>query len=198
MKAARVILASANPGKLRELQALLAPLGFELTPQELLGIESAPETGATFLANALIKARHAAGERGLPAIADDSGIEVDALAGAPGVRSARDAADDRQNLEKLLFELRDVPDGKRGARYRCVMAFVRDAADTRPIVGEGSWEGYIARAARGAGGFGYDPVFVPLGQERTAAELAPADKNAVSHRARALAALAAQLRAAAH
>jgi XTP/dITP diphosphohydrolase len=201
MKAARVILASANPGKLRELQALLAPLGFELTPQELLGIESAAETGTTFLANALSKARHAAAERGLPAIADDSGIEVDALAGAPGVRSARyagDAADDRQNLEKLLFELRDVPDGKRGARYRCVMAFVRDAADTRPIVGEGSWEGHIARAARGAGGFGYDPVFVPHGQERTAAELAPADKNAVSHRALALAALAAQLRAAAH
>ena len=117
MKAARVILASANPGKLRELQALLAPLGFELTPQELLGIESAPETGATFLANALIKARHAAGERGLPAIADDSGIEVDALAGAPGVRSARyagDAADDRQNLRRksprqpLLFTERKL------------------------------------------------------------------------------------------
>jgi XTP/dITP diphosphohydrolase len=200
MKAARVILASANPGKLRELQALLAPLGFELTAQELLGIESAAETGATFLANALIKARHAAGERGLPAIADDSGIEVDALGGAPGVRSARYAgeqADDRQNLEKLLFELRDVPDGKRGARYRCVMAFVRDAADTRPIIGEGSWEGQIARTARGTSGFGYDPVFVPHGQQRTAAELAPADKNAVSHRALALAALAAQLRDAA-
>jgi XTP/dITP diphosphohydrolase len=199
MKAARVILASSNSGKLQELSAMLAPLGFDLMPQQLLGIESPPETGATFLANALIKARHAAGQSSLPAIADDSGIEVDALAGAPGVRSARYAAEnarDRDNLEKLLFELRDVPDSARSARYRCVIAFVRDARDPKPLIGEGSWAGHIARTARGSGGFGYDPVFVPHGHEGTAAELTPAEKNAVSHRALALDALVAQLRAA--
>jgi XTP/dITP diphosphohydrolase len=193
-----VILASSNVGKLAELAALLAPLGFELTPQQQLGIDSAPETGATFLDNALLKARYAAGRRGLPAIADDSGIEVEALGNAPGIRSARfagDGAADEENLTKLLAQMRDVPAAHRGARYRCVIAFVRDARDEDPIIAEGSWEGSIAEAARGAGGFGYDPIFVPAGDERTAAELAPSEKNAVSHRARALRALVAQLRA---
>jgi XTP/dITP diphosphohydrolase len=194
-----VILASANSGKLAELVALLAPFGFDLTPQQALGIESPPETGATFLENALLKARHAAGQRALPAIADDSGIEVDALGGAPGVRSARyagDAAQDRDNVEKMLAALSGVPAAARGARYRCVIAFVRDARDTEPVIAAGSWQGRIAQAARGTGGFGYDPIFIPAGHERTAAELSPGEKNALSHRALALRALVAQLRAA--
>jgi len=198
VKARRVIVASSNAGKLAELTALLAPLGFDLTPQQELGIESPPETGATFLDNALIKARHAAVARGLPAIADDSGIEVDALGNAPGVRSARfagEGAADEENLRKLLKEMRAVPAARRGARYRCVIAFVRDAADQEPIIAEGAWEGSIAQVPRGAGGFGYDPIFVPAGSERTAAELAASEKNAVSHRARALRALLAQMRA---
>ena len=194
-----MILASSNAGKLAELTALLAPLGFDLTPQQELGIESPPETGETFLDNALLKARHAAGRRGLPAIADDSGIEVDALGKAPGVRSARfageDAADD-ENLKKLLVAMRDVPAARRGARYRCVIAFVRTALDADPIIAEGAWEGSIAEVPRGAGGFGYDPIFVPAGDARTAAELTASEKNTVSHRAHALKALVAQLRAA--
>lgn len=199
MKDRRVILASSNAGKLAELTALLAPLDFDLTPQQQFGIESPPETGATFLDNALLKARHAARRRALPAIADDSGIEVDALGKAPGVRSARFAGKDgadEENLKKLLTQMRDVPVAERSARYRCVIAFVRNADDEDPIIAQGSWEGSIAEAARGAGGFGYDPIFVPAGDVRTAAELAPAEKNAVSHRALALRALIAQLRGA--
>jgi XTP/dITP diphosphohydrolase len=198
VKERRVIVASSNAGKLAELTVLLAPLGFDLTPQQELGIESPPETGATFLENALIKARHAVLARGLPAIADDSGIEVDALGQAPGVRSARfagEGAADEENLRKLLREMREVPAARRGARYRCVIAFVRDAADQEPIIAEGAWEGSIAQAPRGAGGFGYDPIFVPAGGERTAAELAPHEKNAISHRGLALRALVAQMRA---
>jgi XTP/dITP diphosphohydrolase len=193
----KVILASANRGKLRELATLLAPLGWQLIPQQQLGVEPAPETGSTFVENALLKARHAAGAGQLPALADDSGIEVDALGGGPGVRSARYAgerASDRENLEKMLEELLGVPAERRTARYRCVIAYVRGSADSRPIIGEGSWEGRIATAPRGAGGFGYDPIFVPEGDDRTAAQLEPARKDAVSHRARALAALFAQLR----
>jgi XTP/dITP diphosphohydrolase len=199
VKGRRVILASANSGKLAELAALLAPLGFDLTPQQALGIESPPESGATFLENALLKARYAAGQRALPAIADDSGIEVDALGGVPGVRSARyagDAAQDRDNVKKMLAALSSVPAAARGARYRCVIAFVRDARDTEPIIAAGSWQGNIAQAPRGTGGFGYDPIFIPAGQERTAAELSAGEKNVVSHRALALRALVAQLRAA--
>jgi XTP/dITP diphosphohydrolase len=199
VKDRRVILASSNAGKLAELTALLAPLDFDLTPQQQFGIESPPETGATFLDNALLKARHAARRRALPAIADDSGIEVDALGKAPGVRSARFAGKDgadEENLKKLLTQMRDVPVAERSARYRCVIAFVRNADDEDPIIAQGSWEGSIAEAARGAGGFGYDPIFVPAGDVRTAAELAPAEKNAVSHRALALRALVAQLRGA--
>jgi len=194
----RVILASSNPGKLAELKLLLAPLGFELSGQQDLGIESPPETGATFADNALIKARHAAGARALPAIADDSGIEVDALCGAPGVRSARyagEAATACDNVEKLLAALASVPRAARGARFRCVIAFVRDAFDAEPVVAEGAWQGHIASAPRGAGGFGYDPIFIPQGELRTAAELSAAEKNVLSHRALALAALVAQLRA---
>jgi XTP/dITP diphosphohydrolase len=199
VKRRRVILASSNAAKLTELTALLLPLGFDLTPQQELGIKSPPESGTTFQENALIKARHAAAQRALPAIADDSGIEVDALRGAPGVRSARyagEAAADRDNVEKMLAALAAVPAAARTARYRCVIAFVRDANDVAPIIGSGSWQGRIAQVPRGAGGFGYDPIFIPEGHERTAAELSAGEKNVVSHRALALSDLVAQLRAA--
>ena len=192
----RTVLASGNAGKLKELTALLAPLGLELVAQSALGIESAPETGTTFLENALIKARHAARESGQAALADDSGIEVDALDGRPGVRSARfagEAASDADNLHKLLAELHDVPPEFRQARYHCVIAFVRHPDDKQPIVAHGTWEGRIVHEPKGAGGFGYDPVFVPAGEQCTAAELPAAIKNARSHRAQALHALVAGL-----
>jgi XTP/dITP diphosphohydrolase len=188
----RVVLASANAGKLRELAALLAPHGLELVPQSALGIEAVEETGKTFVANALLKARHAASAVRLPALADDSGIEVDALGGRPGVWSARyagEGASDRANLEKLLDELRDVPPEGRRARYRCAIAFVRGTADPDPLVTEGTWEGTILRSPRGSGGFGYDPVFLPLGLERSAAELEATAKDELSHRGQALRAL---------
>jgi len=183
----RVVLASSNPGKLRELAALLAPLSLTLIPQGALGIAAVPESGATFLANALLKARHAAQCAQLPALADDSGLEVDALGGRPGVRSARfagEGASDDDNLRQLLAELRDVPQPQRQARYRCVIVLVRSAADEGPLIAHGSWEGHIGSAPRGRGGFGYDPVFVPLGERR--------------HRARALRALVAMLQSASY
>ncbi len=185
----RTVLASGNAGKLKELRAILAPLGLELVAQSALGIDSPPETGSTFLENALIKARHASRESGLPALADDSGIEVDALDGRPGVRSARfagEGASDADNLHKLLAELHDVPTEFRQARYHCVIAFVRRHDDPQPIVAHGTWEGRIALEARGSGGFGYDPIFLPADAHGTAAELDPAVKNEVSHRAQAL------------
>jgi XTP/dITP diphosphohydrolase len=194
---ARVVLASSNAGKLREMSALLAPLGVELVNQKTLGIDSAEETGTTFLENALLKARHAAGKADLPAIADDSGIEVDALEGRPGVYSARfagDKASDEDNLRKLLTELHDVPAEFRQARYHCVIVFVRDAKDRDPIVAHGTWEGQIGTEPRGSGGFGYDPIFIPAGMHNTAAQLTPEQKNGVSHRAQALRALVAELR----
>ena len=193
----RLVLASGNPAKRRELEALLAPLAFEVIPQATLGIESAPETGTTFLANALLKARHAAQRAQLPALADDSGLEVDALGGRPGVWSARFAgaqASDAANLHRLLDELQAVPEERRQARYQCVIVLMRSAEDEQPLVARGTWEGRIAQAPRGHGGFGYDPVFVPAGERRTAAELSSAEKNSVSHRAQALAALIAALR----
>jgi guanylate kinase len=185
----KTVLASGNPGKLRELAAILRPLGLELIAQSALGIDSPPETGSTFLENALIKARHAARESGLPALADDSGIEVDALEGRPGVRSARfagEGASDEANLHKLLAELHDVPLEFRQARYHCVIAFVRRHDDPLPIVAHGTWEGRIGLEPRGCGGFGYDPVFLPADSPGTAAELDPAAKNERSHRAQAL------------
>jgi XTP/dITP diphosphohydrolase len=193
----RVVLASGNVGKLREMSALLAPLGFELITQSSLGIESAAETGTTFQENALIKARHAAHLAKLPAISDDSGLEVDALGGRPGVYSARFAgehASDHDNLHKLLTALHDVPAEFRQARYHCVIVFVRDGNDPEPILAQGTWEGRIATEPRGSGGFGYDPIFVPAGMHSTAAQLPPEQKNQLSHRAQALAALVASLR----
>ncbi len=185
----KAILASGNAGKLRELTAILEPLGLELIAQNALGIDSPPETGSTFLENALIKARHAAQATGLAALADDSGIEVDALDGRPGVRSARfagEGASDAENLRKLLAELHEVPMEFRQARYHCVIAFVRRYGDPEPIIAQGSWEGRIALEPRGSGGFGYDPIFLPADAPGTAAELDPQAKNRVSHRAQAL------------
>lgn len=194
--AKRVVLASSNPGKLRELAALLAPLSLSLVPQDELGISPVPETGTTFLENALLKARHAAAHARLPALADDSGLEVDALGGRPGVRSARfagEGASDEENLERLLGELLSVADPGRRARYECVIVLVRSADDPQPLIARGRWEGCIARQRRGSGGFGYDPVFVPGGSDRTAAELSAQQKDAVSHRGRAVRELVAML-----
>jgi len=191
-----LVLASGNSGKLRELAQLLAPSGYALISQSSLGIEPIEETGTTFEANALAKARHAAELAQLPALADDSGIEVDALGGRPGVYSARyagEGASDDANLKKLLQELAGVPAARRTARYRCVIAYVRSAADARPLLATGVWEGRILEAPRGRGGFGYDPVFLPEGSARSAAELTAAEKDAVSHRGRALLQLRAQL-----
>ncbi len=191
-----VVLASGNPGKLRELQMLLAPLGFSLSPQSAFGIETPPETGTTFIANALLKARHASRVSGRPALADDSGIEVDALDGRPGVYSARYAgadASDRDNLEKMLRELVAVSPEKRTCRYQGVIVLVNEAMAGEPLVALGTWEGRVATAPRGSGGFGYDPIFIPAGSERTAAEMSLEEKNAVSHRGQALRALAAKL-----
>jgi XTP/dITP diphosphohydrolase len=192
----KLVLASANAGKQREFAALLAPVGIELLLQSVLGIDSVAETGTTFEANALLKARHAAGRSGLPALADDSGLEVDALDGRPGVWSARFAganATDADNIQRLMSELAGVPWGRRVARYRCVLALVRSADDPAPLIASGSWEGRISMQPVGRGGFGYDPLFVPDGDERSVAQLPAAQKNALSHRARALAALLAQL-----
>jgi XTP/dITP diphosphohydrolase len=192
----RVVLASGNPGKLRELAALLAPFSLQLEAQSDFGIHPAAETGTTFVENALLKAHHAARHAHLPALADDSGLEVDALGGRPGVWSARfagEGASDTQNLRQLLAELQDVPDGFRQARYQCVIVWARSVGDQAPLIAHGTWEGNIARAPRGQGGFGYDPVFVPVGGQRTAAELSDAEKNAVSHRGQALRALIAML-----
>jgi len=189
MSSRRVVLASGNAGKLREFSELLGASGLTLVRQSELGIVPPPETGTTFLDNALIKARNAARASGLPAIADDSGIEVDALGGAPGVYSARYAgedAGDEANLAKLLAALEGLPPERRSARYRCVIVFVAHAEDSRPLVGEGSWEGHIIAERRGSGGFGYDPSFVPVGESRTVAEMPADQKNRLSHRGQAM------------
>ncbi|MFS2221001.1 XTP/dITP diphosphatase [Pantoea sp. B65] len=185
----KVVLATGNPGKVRELADLLAAFGLDIVAQTDLGVESAEETGLTFIENAILKARHAAQITGLPAIADDSGLAVDALGGAPGIYSARYAgedASDRQNLEKLLVALQDVPDDRRQAQFHCVLVYLRHAADPTPLVFHGSWQGVITRAAVGSGGFGYDPIFRIPALGKTAAELSKDEKRAVSHRGKAL------------
>jgi XTP/dITP diphosphohydrolase len=197
--ARRWVLASGNPGKLAELRALFheAGLGIEVIAQSELGLSSAAEDAATFVENALAKARHAARAAGLPAIADDSGLAVAALGGAPGVRSARyagDAADDRANVAKLLAALAAVPDGQRAARFHCALVAIASADDETPVIATGEWAGEIARSPAGSGGFGYDPVFFDPVLGRTAAELPAEVKNRVSHRGRALRALVAALR----
>ena len=189
---ARLVLATGNAGKLRELRAMLAPWRVAVLPLSEFTDSAAQETGSSFVDNAMLKARFAAQAAGLPAIADDSGLEVDALGGAPGILSARYAgedAGDAANNAKLLLEMTGIPAPKRGARYRCAMVFVGAPDDPVPVVCEASWEGWIAAAPRGNGGFGYDPLFVVGGTERTAAEFEAGEKNRVSHRGKALRAL---------
>jgi len=185
----KVVLATGNPGKVRELASLLADFGLDIVAQTELGVDSAEETGLTFIENAILKARHAAQLTGLPAIADDSGLAVDALGGAPGIYSARysgEGATDQRNLEKLLDALRDVPNDKRQAQFHCVLVYLRHAEDPTPLVFHGSWAGEITELAAGEGGFGYDPVFYVPELGRTAAELSRDEKRAISHRGKAL------------
>jgi len=185
----KVVLATGNAGKVRELASLLNDFGLDVVAQTELNVESVEETGLTFIENAIIKARHAAKVTGLPAIADDSGLAVDVLGGAPGIYSARYAgedASDQQNLEKLLVALNDVPDDKRQAQFHCVLVYMRRAEDPTPLVCHGSWPGVITREAAGNGGFGYDPIFFVPDTGKTAAELSREEKIAVSHRGRAL------------
>ncbi|WP_133719095.1 XTP/dITP diphosphatase [Methylocaldum gracile] len=193
----KILLASNNPGKVREIQAILANDDIEIVPQSAFGVPDIEEVGLTFVENAILKARHASQLSGLPAIADDSGLEVDALGGAPGVFSARYAgpgANDAENNAKLLRELENIPDAERTARFRCVMVFLRHAQDPSPLIGQGVWEGIILREPRGKGGFGYDPLFFVLEKNCTSAELSPDEKNRLSHRGKALRELVAQMR----
>lgn len=194
----RWVLATSNRGKVTELEALLRDAGYaaQIVSQSALGVEPAPEDGLTFLENALSKARHASRVTGLPAIADDSGLVVDALGGAPGIRSARYAgpdSDDAANIAKLLGALDGVPAERRGARFVCVVVALTSPEDPLPLVAMGEWRGVITTEPRGLGGFGYDPVFVGEGLECTAAEIPAARKNALSHRGKALRRLAAEL-----
>jgi XTP/dITP diphosphohydrolase len=190
----RLVLASGNEGKLREFRRLLAPLAVDVVAQAELGIVEADEPHATFVENALAKARHASQVAGLPALADDSGVCVAALRGAPGVQSARYAGEpksDRRNNEKLIADLAGVAD--RRAHYYCVLALMRHAEDPEPILAEGRWDGTIIDTPRGTGGFGYDPHFLDVESGLTGAELPPAQKNERSHRGKAMRALLARL-----
>ena len=201
-KLSKLVLASSNPGKLREISAVLSPLGIAVVPQSLLGIPDAEEPFRTFVENALAKARHASRLANLPALADDSGLCAHALGGEPGVHSARYAAtggatlardeQDRRNNLKLVQELRDQPD--RSAHYHCVIVLVRHADDPEPVIAEGSWSGQIVAQPLGENGFGYDPHFLLPDLGLTAAELAPEQKNLASHRGKALRRLMARLR----
>ena len=180
----KVVLATGNAGKVRELASLLHDFGLDVVAQTELGVDSAEETGLTFIENAILKARHAAQITGLPAIADDSFLD-----GAPGIYSARYSgvdATDQQNLEKLLVALNDVPDEQRTAQFHCVLVYMRHAEDPTPIVCHGSWPGVITREAAGNGGFGYDPIFFVPTEGKTAAELTREERSAISHRGRAL------------
>jgi len=191
----RIVMASGNAGKLREIARLLSGLGTEVVAQSALGVGDVDETGTTFAENSFQKARHAMAMTGLPAIADDSGLAVDALGGQPGVFSARysgPGATDASNIDKLLEEMADVADERRSAAFHCVATFVAPDLD-EPIVARGIWRGSILRARRGSGGFGYDPVFLDSLSGKSAAELSAGDKNARSHRGQALRELTALL-----
>jgi XTP/dITP diphosphohydrolase len=185
----KVVLASGNRGKVREINQILAGLDFEVVPQTEFDVPEIEETGLTFVENAILKARNAAQHTGLPAIADDSGLEVDALRGAPGIYSARYAgvgAGDEANLKKLLEELKAVPGAERTARFQCLMVFMEHGMDPTPIICQGSWEGRITEAPAGENGFGYDPVFYVPSHDCTAAQLSAEEKNRLSHRGQAL------------
>lgn len=193
-----IVLASNNPGKVREFAQLLVGLGHEVRPQSEFGVPEVEETGLTFVENAILKARNAAHHAGLPALADDSGLEVDALNGAPGIYSARYAgggASDRTNLEKLLADIKHVPESERGARFQCVLVYMRHALDPTPLICQGTWEGRILHAPQGNQGFGYDPIFYVTSHGYASAELSPEIKNALSHRGQALRKLVAALTA---
>ncbi len=185
----QIILASNNKGKVREIGQLLADFHMEVLPQSAFDISEVEETGLTFVENAILKARHAAEHSGLPALADDSGLEVDALDGEPGIYSARYAgvgASDEQNLQKLLAELKDVPEAQRSARFQCLMVYMRHGADPTPIIAQGTWEGRITFEPQGENGFGYDPVFFVPEHGCTSAQLPAEVKNRLSHRGKAL------------
>ncbi|WP_165312343.1 XTP/dITP diphosphatase [Vibrio ziniensis] len=185
----KIVLATGNQGKVREMADLLADFGFDVVAQSELNVSEVAETGTTFIENAIIKARHAAKETGLPAIADDSGLEVDYLKGAPGIYSARyagEGATDQQNLEKLLQAMQGVPEEQRSARFHCVLVLMRHENDPTPIVCHGKWEGRILEQAHGTNGFGYDPIFFVPQENCASAELEPARKKQLSHRAKAL------------
>jgi XTP/dITP diphosphohydrolase len=185
----KIVLASNNKGKVRELSAMLSSLDMEVLPQATFDIEDADETGLTFVENAIIKARHAAKISGLPAIADDSGLEVDALNGAPGIYSARysgEGATDEKNLLKLLDALKNVPEEKRTARFQCLLVYMRHAEDPTPLICQGTWEGVITTEPMGDNGFGYDPVFYVPTHQCSSAQLSAEEKNALSHRGQAL------------
>lgn len=195
-KSLELVLATGNKGKVAELSALLAPLGWQVTPQTELAVSDADETGLTFIENAIIKARHACESTGLPALADDSGIAVAALGGAPGIYSARYAgenASDTDNLEKLLAAMQGVPADKRQAEFHCVLVFMQSATDPTPIVCHGRWQGMLTETPAGVGGFGYDPIFWVPEHNCTSAELSKAEKQSISHRAKALKMLVEQL-----
>lgn len=184
-----IVLATGNSGKVREMAALLEPLAVHILPQSAFTVPEIEETGLTFVENAILKARNACRHTGLPTIADDSGLAVDALRGAPGIYSSRyagAAADDRANVEKLLADLADTPEEARSARFICLMVYLRHAEDPTPLICQGSWEGLILRAPRGSGGFGYDPVFYVPSHDCSSAELPPEVKNRLSHRGQAL------------
>lgn len=192
----KLVLASSNQGKLAELRYILEPLGWQLTPQSEFNVSDADETGLSFIENAILKARHAAKLAGLPALADDSGLEVDALNGAPGIYSSRYAGehgDDAANNAKLLSALAGIPDEQRTARFRCVIAVVKHAADPAPMIAQGVWEGRILHEVRGQQGFGYDPLFWLDAVNKSSAELNKEEKNRISHRAKALAELSKQI-----
>ena len=184
-----IVLASNNAGKVREIERLLAESRIHIRPQGEYGVPEAEETGLTFVENAILKARNAARHSGLPAIADDSGLEVDALRGAPGIYSARYAgpgATDEANLLKLLADLADVPEAERTARFQCVLVYLRHAEDPTPLICQGAWEGQILFEPRGTNGFGYDPIFLVPSHGCSSAELDPDTKNRLSHRGQAL------------
>lgn len=185
----KIVLASNNPGKVREINQLLAGLDIEVIAQSDFGVSDVEETGLTFVENAILKARHAAQQTGLPALADDSGIEVDALKGAPGIYSARFAgvgASDEQNLEKLLAELKTIDNAPRSARFQCLMVLMKHDSDPTPLICQGTWEGEIIDTPRGDHGFGYDPIFYVPSEDCTSAQLPPDKKNMLSHRGKAL------------
>jgi XTP/dITP diphosphohydrolase len=194
----RIVLASGNKGKLKEFSQILAPLDLEIVSQGDLGVEDADETGLSFVENAILKARNACAATGLPAIADDSGLEVDALSGAPGIYSARYAgpgASDQQNIDKLLSELGEQEVEDRTARFRCVLVCMRHQGDPTPLIAVGTWEGKILAAPEGENGFGYDPIFWSPEFDCAAAQLTPEQKKSVSHRGKAVAQLTEQLTA---